>query len=230
MADFKVAVLVPDGASDIPCEELDMRTPLEVARTPNMDKIARQGCVGLARTIPEGMTAGSDVANLSLLGYDPRLYYRGRGSIEAASMGVRVPDGWSAFRFNLVSTDGERMLDYSAGHIDDRDASNFVDVLKREITEKEIKFFQGKSYRHIMLLKGDFSGVKCIPPHDITGRLLKEQLPRGNNSEVLTRVMERSREIFSKFEANRARKERGLPPVDMIWIWGQGTKMELEPF
>jgi len=227
---LKVAVLVPDGASDLPLKELGGMTPLEAAQTPNMDEVARLGSIGLLRTIPPGMSPGSDVANLSLLGYDPRLFYSGRGPIEAASNGIIVPRGWTAFRCNLVSTDGERMLDYSAGHISDDEANEIVGILSRKLGDSRTKFYHGKSYRQLLLLEGDYTGVVCTPPHDITGQSILDHLPKGENSARLIELIESSREVLSRLDLNSRRRKEGKLVVDLIWPWGQGSAMELEPF
>ncbi len=223
MAPLKIAVLVPDGAADLPLEELGGMTPLESARVPNMDAVAARGCVGLAYTVPAGMPPGSDVANLSLLGYDPATHYGGRGPIEAANLGIEIPPGWTAFRCNLVSTDGKRMLDYSAGHISAEEAGRLIDELDRVLGGEDVRFFQGKSYRNIMLVRGDFSAVECTPPHDITGEPLEGHMPGGKGSERILELMSRSREVLAGLPG-------GVTVSDMIWPWGQGTRMTLEPF
>lgn len=222
MSDLKVAVLVPDGASDLPLDELGGKTPLQAAVTPNMDLVASSGAVGLAYNVPDGMPPGSDVANLSLMGYDPASSYAGRGPIEAASMGVAIPDGWTAFRFNLVRTDGERMLDYSAGHLSSQEGGRLVRALEASLGDGRTRFHQGVSYRNLLLLEGDFSKVRCTPPHDITGEPIALHLPAGEGVEKVLELIEASREVLA-----------GLSPpaaADMIWPWGQGSRMELEPF
>lgn len=223
LSGLKVAVLVPDGAADLPLDELGGRTPLEAARTPNMDAIASRGATGTVQTVPAGMPSGSDVANLSLLGYDPATHYGGRGPIEAANLGIEIPRGWTAFRCNLVATDGRRMLDYSAGHISQEDAGRLVDVLQSGLGDNETVFHQGKSYRNIMLVKGEFGGLACTPPHDITGEPIDEHLPRGEGAGRIIGLMERSREVLVGLPG-------GVTAADMIWPWGQGTRMSLEPF
>ena len=230
MGGFKVAILVPDGAADLPVRELGGATPLEAARTPNMDEVARRGAVGLAVTVPPGMPPGSDVANLSLLGYDPRSHFGGRGPIEAANLGVEVPPGWTAFRCNLVSTDGRRMLDYSSGHIRGGDAGEAVRALNEKLGDEGTRFYRGKSYRNILLLEGDYREVECTPPHDITGMPLDGHMPSGRGAEKLIRLMEESRDVLRDLPANRRLAAEGRPTADMIWPWGQGERMELEPF
>jgi 2,3-bisphosphoglycerate-independent phosphoglycerate mutase len=220
---LKVAVLVPDGAADRPLEELGNRTPLQAADTPNMDEVASRGATGLAFNVPEGLPPGSDVANLSLFGYDPATHYGGRGPIEAANLGVEVPPGWTVFRCNLVSTDGKTMLDYSSGHIGQEEAGRLIDALQMSLGDDETVFRQGKSYRNLMLVKGDFSHLQCTPPHDITGEPLKKHLPEGEGAQRILDLMERSREVMVGLAG-------GASAADMIWPWGQGTRMSLEPF
>jgi len=227
---MKVAVLVPDGAADLPLEQLGNRTPLKAARTPNMDRVASLGATGTVSTIPPGMPPGSDVANLSLLGYDPGTSYGGRGPIEAANLGLEVPRGWTAFRCNLVSTDGERMLDYSAGHIGQSEASEIIDALELALGDEQTKFHAGKSYRHILIVKGDFSDLECMAPHDITGMELGPHLPGGRGAERIIEIMTRSRDVLDRLPVNERRSGSGQPRVDMIWLWGQGVSMHLEPF
>jgi len=147
---MKYAVLVGDGMGDYPLEELDNRTPLEVARTPNMDFIAKEGKAGIAKTIPAGFAPASDVANLSILGYEPKKYYSGRGPLEAANMGIALSEGEVAFRCNIVTTDKDTMIDYSAGHITTKEADQLIRHLDKELGSEEIKFYPGVSYRHLM--------------------------------------------------------------------------------
>jgi len=220
MPGLKIAVLVPDGAADRPLESLEGRTPLEAARTPNMDAIAKSGAHGTAATVPPGMAPGSDVANLALMGYDPETHYGGRAPIEAANLGIEIPDGWTAFRCNLVTTDGERMLDYSGGHIGQAEAASSMEALQAALGDARTRFFTGKSYRNILLLDGDFGEVRCTPPHDITGRPMAGCMPTGEGSARVCELMDRSREVLARLDG----------PVDMIWLWGQGGRMALEPF
>lgn len=223
MASLKIAVLVPDGAADLPLDELGGRTPLEAANIPNMDAVAARGAVGLVHTVPAGMPAGSDVANLSLLGYDPATHYGGRGPVEAANLGIEIPPGWTAFRCNLVATDGQRMLDYSAGHVSQEDAGRLIEALQRGLGDGETRFRQGKSYRNIMLVAGNYVGLECTPPHDITGEPMEPHMPRGKGAERIIGLMIKSREALACLSG-------GLTVADMIWPWGQGTRMLLEPF
>jgi len=227
---MKIAVLVPDGAADLPLDQLGGKTPLEAASTPNMDRVAVLGTTGTALMVPAGMPAGSDVANLSLFGYDPSEHYGGRGPIEAANLGLSVPPGWMAFRCNLVSTDSEGMLDYSAGHIGQREAGEIIAALEEKLGDAQTRFHQGKSYRNIMLIEGDYSGLVCTAPHDITGEPLEGNMPEGPGSKRIIALMMRSRDVLRGLEVNERLAAAGRPKADMIWLWGQGASMELEPF
>jgi 2,3-bisphosphoglycerate-independent phosphoglycerate mutase len=220
MPGLKIAVLVPDGAADLPVESLGGRTPLEAARIPNMDGLAREGALGTAATVPPGIAPGSDVANLSLIGYDPATHYGGRAPIEAANLGIEVPDGWTAFRCNLVKTDGETMLDYSGGHIGQAEAAGAMDALQAALGDADTRFFTGKSYRNILLLKGEYRGVECTPPHDITSQPIAPHMPAGEGSGRVSGLMLASRDVLARAGAG----------ADMIWLWGQGARMALEPF
>jgi 2,3-bisphosphoglycerate-independent phosphoglycerate mutase len=222
LSGLKVAVLVPDGAADQRREELNGKTPLEAAATPNMDAAAAAGATGLVYTVPSGMPPGSDVANLSLMGYDPATHYGGRGPIEAANLGIDIPEGWTCFRCNLVATDGKRMLDYSAGHISQEDARRLIGALEAKLADNETVFYQGKSYRNIMLVKGDYVNLECTPPHDITEQPVDPYMPRGEGAERIVELMRKSRELFADLP--------GGASADMIWPWGQGVRMTLEPF
>ncbi|MHB8896408.1 MAG: 2,3-bisphosphoglycerate-independent phosphoglycerate mutase, partial [Candidatus Geothermincolia bacterium] len=221
MSGLKIAVLVPDGAADQPLEALGGKTPLEAARIPNIDSIARRGATGTAATVPAGMPPGSDVANLSLMGYDPSTHYGGRAPIEAANLGIDIPEGWTAFRCNLVMTDGKRMLDYSAAHVKQEDSERSIAALEAGLGDAETRFYPGKSYRNILLVKGDFDEVRCTPPHDISGELMAPYMPQGRGAERIINLMERSRDVLAGVKGT---------PADMIWPWSQGRKMELEPF
>ncbi len=225
----KYIVIVPDGAPDYPLKELEGRTPLEAAATPNMDYIASQGICGTAITIPPGLAPGSDVANLSLLGYDPVQYYTGRGPIEAASMGVQLQEGDFAFRCNLVTVDDTTLLDYSAGHISTPEAKILVKELQEALGGPGIAFHAGVSYRHLLVLQGDFTGVHCYPPHDVMGKPLKDIYPRGSQSALLLELMERAGTILEKHPVNMNRRKRGALPANSIWPWGQGKSPQLPP-
>lgn len=223
----KYAVLIGDGIADYEIEELGGRTPLEVARTPNMDAIARQGIGGLVQTIPEGRHPGSDVANLEILGYDARVHYTGRAPLEAASMGVPLEDDEVAFRCNLITTDGERIVDYSAGHISTEEGAALIRWIQRALGNEQIRFYPGVSYRHLMVMKGGPEEIRTTPPHDIMGERMVDQLPVGEQAQVVRDLMGRSAEVLVEAEVNQRRIAEGKRPATQIWLWGSGKALRL---
>jgi len=231
---MKYVVVVPDGAADYPLEILGERTPLEVASTPNLDYLAKKGVLGRVRTIPSGFSPSSDVANLSLLGYDPKKYYTGRGPLEAANLGIELDEEDLAFRCNLITESDGKILDYSAGHISDKEAKILIECLNKNLATSSIKFYPGKSYRNLMIYKkGKSLGLdklKYWPPHDIMGEKIKPHLPRGKNSNIIVELMEKSKEILALHEINKVRVDLGENPANMIWLWGCGEKPAMEKF
>lgn len=223
-------IIIPDGMGDYPLKELNFKTPLMVAETPNFDLLNREGIVGLANTIPEGMSAGSDVAILSVLGYDPQKYYKGRGPLEAVARGISLKSSDVVFRCNLITTDGERILDYSAGHITTEEARSLLKVVAEKLETDKIKFYPGISYRHLMVWKEGPMEVKCIPPHDIIGEKIKENLPQGEGENTLKSLIWNSVEILDKLDINKRRADEGKPKANMIWLWGQGKRPDLPSF
>jgi 2,3-bisphosphoglycerate-independent phosphoglycerate mutase len=225
---MKYAICVGDGMADIPYAELDGRSPLEYARTPNMDRVATIGCVGRVQTVPAGLPPGSDVANMSLLGYDARKYYQGRAPIEAASMGVDLKPDDVAFRCNLVTLADGKMADYSAGHIETEDAREIIMELQNAFGSERIRFYPGVSYRHLLVLNGfEPDSLACTPPHDISGKPWTEHLPSGGGASELISLMERARSILRYNEANKRRIRSGKPPATDIWLWGHGRSIQL---
>lgn len=216
------AILVPDGAADNPLKELGGKTPLQYAETPNLDRLAREGRCGTALTIPAGLPSGSDVANLALMGYDPRQYYCGRGPLEAASMGIRLTEGEYAFRCNLVSVEDGRLVDYSAGHISTEEARQLIEAVDYELGGEGLHFHAGVSYRHLLVIKGEFAETLCTPPHDVVGSPVEEVEPRGTGSEELRRLIRQSRELLEAHPVNLLRRKEGRRCADSIWPWGQG--------
>lgn len=225
MAERAYIILVGDGMGDYVHPELDGKTPLEAAATPNLDRLAREGELGLVQTIPAGMSPGSDVANLSLMGYDPRRYHTGRAPLEAAAMGVKLAPDEVAFRCNLVTLGGEPgaeiMEDYSAGHITTAEAAELIGSLQAALGDGEFTFHPGVSYRHLLVWKGGFSELVATPPHDITGRPVAEHLKKLNLMALLE-LMGRARPILEGHPVNRARRQKNLRPANAIWLWGQG--------
>ncbi len=230
---MKYCVVIIDGASGWPLTERGGETCLEMAHIPNLDRMAREGTLGLVRTVPEGMEPSSACACMSIMGYDPRVYYGGRSAIEAISMGIPITEGEVGFRCNLVSVRDGRMWDYSAGHISDTEAHALVDTLEESLGDDTIHFYPGVGYRHICKIKGHGDTLKatCTPPHDIPGELIDEYLPRGSGSGLLRDLMARSVDVLQGHPVNRARESRGEPPATMIWLfWGSGEIPELPRF
>lgn len=227
---MKILILQVDGMPDYPIKELGNKTPLEVADTPNINKIASNAIIGMTRTIPDGFPPGSDVGNLSILGYNPQEYYTGRAPLEAISMGLKLNPDDIAYRCNLVTLDGNDdhivMKDYSAGHITNEEARELILFINKNLKYDGIEFFPGVSYRHIMLWKRGSVDYKCTPPHDITGKEIKNFLPLGNNN-FLKEIIFRSLEILKEHPVNQKRKKSGKNPANAIWLWGQGKAITL---
>jgi len=226
---MKYALIIPDGAADQPIDALDGKTPLQAAQTPNMDWIAANGKIGTVRNVPEGMPCGSDVAILSVLGYDPKQYYTGRAPLEAAAQGLQIaPDEW-VFRCNLVTLADSVMEDYCAGHITTEEAAQLINELNRNLSNQSIRFYPGVGYRHLMTYNGDVD-VQTIPPHDILGKSIREHLPRGEGSGMLRGLIDRSQVVLSEQEVNNIRRDLGENPATSIWLWGQGKMPQLPAF
>lgn len=228
---MKYALILPDGAADEPIAELDGQTALEAARTPNMDAIAEMGRIGTVRTVPDGFLPGSDVATLSVVGYDPRKYYTGRAPLEAMARRIRLESDELVFRCNLVTIVDGVMEDFSAGHISQTEAERLIADLQEALGDERIRFHTGVSYRHLMTMKGA-GGMKpkCTPPHDIPREKVPGYLPTGKGSEVVRELMERSKEILADHEINQVRRDLGENPATQIWLWGQGPMMQLPSF
>ena len=220
---MKYILVVGDGMADEPVAEIGNITPLEAAMTENMDRLVRAGLIGMVRTVPEGFKPGSDVANLSLLGYDPRLYYPGgRGPIEAAGIGVELAADDCAFRCNLVTIQDGIMEDFTSGYIDTEDAVGLITLLNTELSDSDINFYPGVYYRHLAVIKGEYKNLKCTAPHDITGKTVHDYFPVGPDDAVVNRLMERSKDILLNSEVNKRRIFQGKKPATQIWLWGQG--------
>jgi len=231
---MKYAILIGDGMADNPVPELNGKTPLEHAKTPNMDSLASCGELGLFKTVPDGFPPGSDVANLSILGYDPKLYYTGRAPLEAASIGVKLTGEDVAFRCNLVTLSEEKgafiMKDYSAGHISTEEASLIIKTLDDEFSALGVRFYTGKSYRHLMVWKGGIEGISTTPPHDISDKEVGPYLPKGKGAELLISLVEKSRIMLKDHPVNHRREREGKNTADSIWLWGQGRAPSMPAF
>jgi len=230
---MKYAVLIIDGAAGLPLPEQGGRTCLELADTPNLDAMARGGVLGLTRTVPAGMEPSSACACMSVLGYDPKVYYRGRASIEAKSMYIPVGEGEVVFRCNLVATRQGKMWDYSSGHISTEEASQLISALNQSLGSESIQFYPGVSYRHILKLRGHGETLKasCTPPHDIPDKSISQFMPRGEGSELLVDLMKRSAAVLAEHPVNIKRRSQGDVPASMIWLfWGSGQVPSMPAF
>ncbi|MEN6385810.1 MAG: cofactor-independent phosphoglycerate mutase [Phycisphaerales bacterium] len=227
---MKYVIIIPDGAADEPIEQFDGKTVFEAADIPNIDNLSKTGRLGLVQTVPAKMPPGSDVAMMSLLGYDPKKYYTGRAPLEAVAMNIQLePTDW-VFRCNLVTIADNKMADHSAGHISTPEGAKIIDDLNSTLGTDKIKFYPGVSYRHLCVIKGMDFDVYTEPPHDIIGQSAEKNLPRGKNAEILTDLMAKSKQLLADHEVNRVRKDLGENPVSSIWLWGQGKKAAMDSF
>lgn len=233
---MKYIVIIGDGMADRPIKELSGRTPLQKAFTPNMDRLAQEGIIGRIRTIPPGFHPGSDIANLNILGYDPQVFYSGRAPLEAASVGIVLKEEDVAYRCNLVTLKYNKdktkavMEDYSGGHISTEEARELILEINSKLGTKQIRFYPGVSYRHLMIWSSGASDIECIPPHDITGKDIADYLPVGNEEDVLRDIMLGATGILEGHTVNRERMRRGDKPANSIWLWGQGRRLNLPSF
>jgi 2,3-bisphosphoglycerate-independent phosphoglycerate mutase len=229
---MKHIVMIGDGMADEPLAELGGKTPIEQARTPHMDALARIGQLGLVNTIPTGFHPGSDVANLSVFGYNPATCYSGRSPLEAAAMGVDLAPNDVAFRLNLVYLAGNYgklyMADFSAGHISTPEARELIETLQKELGGDEFSFYAGVSYRHLLVWKGGKDKFQFTPPHDLTGQSVEDHLPRGDGSLDLIYLMNSSQMLLSNHPVNKKRLEQGQAPANSIWLWGHGRAPRME--
>lgn len=231
---MKYIILLGDGMSDEPLAELGGKTPLEVAHIPNMDRLARSGQVGLAATVPEGYPPGSDVANLSVFGYNPVDCYTGRSPLEAASMGVELGPNDVAFRLNFVWLEAHYgklyMGDFSAGHITTEDAGELIKTLQEHLGGDEFNFYPGISYRHLMVWKNGRDQLSFTPPHDISTLSIEGFLPQGDGADILIDLTNSAQMLLTNHPVNQQRVDRGELPANSIWLWGHGRKPRMETY
>ncbi|MBU2265649.1 MAG: cofactor-independent phosphoglycerate mutase [Candidatus Omnitrophica bacterium] len=231
---MKYVMIVPDGAADYPLETLGGKTPLEVADIPYMDLLAKEGLLGRVKTVPRGFIPSSDVANLSLLGYDPNRYYSGRGPLEAANLGITLGKDDLAFRCNLITEGEGKLFDYSAGHISNKEAKLLIAEINKKLGTDKIEFFFGTSYRSLMVVRGvqdlNLEKLTYHAPHDIIGKNIAKYLPRGKNSELIVDLIKRSKDILQNHEINKVRIDLGESPANMIWLWGCGGAPTMPTF
>jgi 2,3-bisphosphoglycerate-independent phosphoglycerate mutase len=230
---MKYVVVIGDGMADFPLKELNGETPLQSAKIPNMDQIASNGVSGLLKTVPDQMHPGSDVANLSIMGYNPEEYYTGRGPLEAASVGAHMDKGDVAFRCNFITEDKGILADFNAGHISTIEASELIETLNQKFYLQG-KFYLGTSYRHLFLLKDESSAsLQSTPPHDVVGELIEKNLLKpahDENAVLLNKIMYESRNLLKKHPVNEKRIADGKKPANMVWLWGQGVKPSMPSF
>jgi 2,3-bisphosphoglycerate-independent phosphoglycerate mutase len=224
---MKLVVLLGDGMADLPLAALQGKTPLQAAKKPNMDRLALQGRSGLAQTVPEGFPPGSDVANLSVMGYAPSQHYSGRAPLEAAAMNVALGEADIAFRCNFVTIEGGIMKDYSAGHITSEEGRELIESLQPLMPGRRL--YAGVSYRNLLVLKAGAKAL-CTPPHDISDQPVAEHLPSGPDSEQLTRLMDAARPVLARHPVNEKRIAAGKSPANAIWLWGQGPAPVMPSF
>ena len=234
---MKYLVMLCDGMADFPVESLGGKTPLEAADTPCMDRLAKDSEVGLVKTVMDGMKPGSDVANLSVLGYDPKIYYTGRSPLEAGSIGIDMKDTDVSLRCNLVTLSDEpeyedkTIIDYCAGDISTADAKILVDYLAKKLNNDEFKLYSGVSYRHCLIWNnGTMDIAPLTPPHDITGKPIKEYVPKNPNAQKLYELMKKSYELLKDHPLNKERIAKGLRPANSMWLWGEGKRANLDDF
>lgn len=234
---MKYLLVLTDGMADYKISSLGNKTPLQYAKTPNIDKLASSSEIGMVQTVPEGYAPGSDVANMSVMGYDPRRYYTGRSPLEAVSLGVDLGQNDISFRCNLVTLSDEKdyrkktMLDYSAGEISTQEAAQLIAAVENELGSEVFSFNAGLSYRHLMVWKnGKNKSFKLTPPHDISDQKIEDYLPGGDDGEILLNLMIKSEAILKKHPVNLARTEKGLNPATSLWFWGEGSRPGMDSF
>jgi 2,3-bisphosphoglycerate-independent phosphoglycerate mutase len=228
---MKYAIIIPDGAADEPLAELGNKTPLEAAKTPNMDRIAAEGRIGLVRTIPDGFESGSDVATMCLLGYDPKVFHTGRAPLEAAAQRIPLsPTDW-VFRLNLVTAVDGIMKDHSAGGISDADAKMLLDQLRDHLDIPGFEIHQGVSYRNLLVYRGrEEFDVTTKPPHEFPEEPTEKYKPRGKGADLLNKIIEQSKELFAHHPINDARRAKKINPASQVWLWGQGHAPAMTKF
>lgn len=227
---MKYILLVPDGAADEPIDELDGKTPLEVAKTPNLDRLSETGLVGAVQVTPTDMYPGSDAANMALLGYDPKKFYTGRGPVEAAAMGIPMEAKDVAFRCSLITTDGETLIDYSAGHIATEDSKPIIEYANEKLGTRAMKLFPGVSYRHILRWSEGPVEVQTHPPHESMGKKLAEIYPVGDGDTKIRKFIDDSINLLDNHPYNRRMRDEGKPVANTLWLWSPGRAPLLPSF
>jgi 2,3-bisphosphoglycerate-independent phosphoglycerate mutase len=234
---LKYAIIIPDGAADEPQASLGGKTPLQAAKAPAMDAVVQSGVVGRSNNVPPSLPAGSDVACLSLLGYNPLEHFTGRAPLEAAAQGIELgPDDW-AIRCNLVTVENQTMRDFTAGHISTEEAKQLLATAQEKLGSQQLQFYPGVSYRNLLVYRGSKNApapfsqdTRATPPHDLTDKTVLNDFPRGPGSDLLNRLMSDSVELFADHPINKARRAAGKSPATNIWLWGLGRTPRLVPF
>lgn len=233
---MKYILVLGDGMADWPLEALEGKTPLQVAHKPVLDELSKKSTIGMVHTVPQGMPAGSDVANLSVFGFDPKRYYTGRSPLEAISMGLKLTHEDTTLRCNLVTLSPEAdysqktMVDYSSGEITTEEAAELMQSIAQTLNSEGISFHPGISYRHCLVWKNGPLDIQLTPPHDISGKQIRSFLPQGPGADIALRLMEKSCDILKNHPVNQKRVEQGLNPATSIWLWGQGKKPSVPLF
>ena len=233
---MKYVIILGDGMADEPIEVLGAKTPLQVANKPTIDDFAKKGEVGICKTIPDGMKPGSDTANLSVLGYDPKIYYTGRSPLEAASIGIDLSDTSVTLRANLVTLSSEEdykdktIIDYSSGEITTAEAKQLIEYLAKHLNGENYSLYSGVSYRHCLVVENGKTGANLTPPHDITGKKILSYLPKGVNADFYLSLMQKSYDLLKDHPVNLERIKKGKKPANSLWFWGEGTKPNLDSF
>lgn len=226
---MKYLIILTDGAADQPIASLGGKTPLMAANTPNMDKLCAMSQCGTLKTVPDSLEPGSEVANMTIMGYDAATYYQGRGVLEATALGVDFDKDDLVFRCNLVSVDGDTLINHSAGHISNHEAKVLIDELNNKLADDRIKFYAGVSYRNVLIIKGARNEITCTPPHDIPNTKFADYLPdsKSDTSALVRELMLKSREVLESHEINTNRKAQGKTPANMFWAWSPGNKPDM---
>lgn len=231
---MKYIIILGDGMADEPIASLGNKTPLQAADTPWIDKLAKLGCSGLLDTIPEGFAPGSEIANLSVMGYHVAEVFEGRGSLEAASMGVDILPGEMVMRCNLICVQEGKIKNHSAGHISNEEAAELIEYLNEKLSDERLSFYPGVSYRHLLKLKGGNKNLKCTPPHDVPGTPVKDVLIKataadaGETASLLNNLILRSQDLLENHPVNVKRKAEGKDPANSIWPWSPGNKPRMK--
>ncbi len=233
---MKYVVILGDGMADYPVESLANKTPLQVAHKPNIDALCKKGVIGLTSTVPAHLSPGSDVANLSVMGYNPDKYYSGRSPLEAVSIGVDMKDTDVVYRANIITVsddelyEDKKIIDHSSGSISNAEAKVLIDAVNDAFSNDRIKFYNGVSYRHALVIANGSTNIKLTPPHDILDKRAGDYMPDGDDADIITDMMKRSYDILKNHPINLERIKKGLNPANSLWIWGEGRKPFLDDF